>query len=180
MSDPKKGTPRRRPGKNTYITKSGNTIKLNNSLTDRISARKDAKARRKASYLSSLPKERWKRVLYRLKPSVLYHFWFSREGALMALKIFGFCVVAGAIFLVGLFAYFRKDLPNIKDISGDNIGGSITYYDRTGTVVLWQDYDAVKRIPIPGDQQSEYMREATVATEDKSFYTEGAFNVKSI
>jgi membrane peptidoglycan carboxypeptidase len=99
---------------------------------------------------------------------------------MMVLKITGFCIIAGAIFLVGLFAYFRKDLPNIKDISGDNLGGSITYYDSTGTTVLWQDYNAVKRIPIPGNQQSKYMRDATVATEDKNFYNEGAFNVKSI
>ena len=98
----------------------------------------------------------------------------------MALKIIGFLIIAGAIFLVGLFAYFRKDLPNIKDISGDSIGGSITYYDHTGKTVLWQDYDAVKRIPVPQNQQPTYMREATVATEDQNFYKEGAFNIKSI
>src|ERR1700722_7104688 len=114
MSDPKKGAPRRRRG-NTYTTKSGNTIKLNNSLGARIRARKDARNRRKAAYMSRLPKDRWKRILFRLRPKELYHFWFSHEGALMALKIIGFLIIAGAIFLVGLFAYFRKDLPNIKD-----------------------------------------------------------------
>lgn len=180
MSDLRKGAPRRRPGKNTFTTKSGNTIKLNSSLTDRIRARRDARSRRKAAYLSRLPHNPWKRLLFRLRPKELYRYWFSRAGALMALKILGFCIVAGAIFLVGLFAYFRKDLPNIKDISGDNLGGSITYYDRTGKVVLWQDYNAVKRFPIPGNQQSGYMRQATVAIEDKNFYNEGAFNVKSI
>jgi penicillin-binding protein 1A len=180
MSDLKKGTPRRRPGKNTYTTKSGNTIKLNSSLTDRIRARRDARARRKAAYMSRLPRDRWKRLAYRMQPRELARFWFSRDGAIMGLKIFGFLIIVGAIFLVGLFAYFRKDLPNIKDISGDNLGGSITYYDSTGKTVLWEDYHAVKRIPVPGNQQSQYMREATVATEDQHFYTEGAFNLKSI
>jgi penicillin-binding protein 1A len=179
MSDLKKGTPRRRRG-NTYTTKSGNTIKLNSSLSARIRARKDARDRRKAAYMSRLPRDRWKRMLFRLRPKELYHYWFSREGGIMVLKIIGFMIIAGAIFLVGLFAYFRKDLPNIKDISGDSIGGSITYYDSTGKTVLWQDYDAVKRIPVPQNQQPNYMRDATVATEDQNFYKEGAFNIKSI
>ncbi|HEV2402903.1 MAG TPA: transglycosylase domain-containing protein [Candidatus Saccharimonadales bacterium] len=180
MSDLRKGTPRRRPTAKTVTSKTGNTIKLNSSLTSRIRARRDARQRRKAVYLSRLPRDPWKRLLYRLRPKELYRYWFSRQGGLMALKIIGFCIIAGSIFMVGLFAYYRKDLPNIKDISGDNLGGSITYYDRTGKVVLWQDYSAVKRIPIPGNQQSNYMRDATVATEDKNFYNEGAFNVKSI
>jgi membrane peptidoglycan carboxypeptidase len=180
MSDLKKGTPPRRRRGNTYTTKSGNTIKLNNSLSSRIRARKDDRNRRKAVYMSRLPRDRWKRILFRLRPKELYHYWFSREGALMALKIIGFLIIAGAIFLVGLFAYFRKDLPNIKDISGDSIGGSITYYDRSGKTVLWQDYDAVKRIPVPQNQQPNYVRDATVAIEDQNFYKEGAFNIKSI
>ncbi len=179
MSDLKNGAPRRRRG-NTYTTKSGNTIKLNNSLSARIRARKDARDRKKAAYMSRLPRDRWKRMLFRLRPKELYHYWFSREGFLMALKITGFLIIAGAIFLVGLFAYFRKDLPNIKDISGDSIGGSITYYDRSGQTVLWQDYNAVKRIPVAQSAQPNYVRDATVAVEDKNFYKEGAFNIKSI
>ena len=62
----------------------------------------------------------------------------------MALKIIGVGIVVCFLLMVGVFAYFRKDLPNIKDISGNELGGSITYYDRTGQTVLWQDYDAVQ------------------------------------
>lgn len=98
----------------------------------------------------------------------------------MALKIIGVAIVVGFFMTIGLFAYFRKDLPKIKDISGDNLGGSITYYDRTGQTVLWQDYDAVKRIPVQGDQISPYMKQATVAIEDKDFYKHGAFDARGI
>lgn len=180
MNAPRRSPGRRRPGKSTFTTKSGNTIKLNQSLSDRFRANRDAKARKRAVYLSTLPQNRWKRLLYRLQPKRVFRYWFSREGAIMALKIAGVGLVACFILLVGVFAYFRKDLPNIKDISGANLGGSIVYYDRTGQVPLWQDYDAVKRIPVKTDQMSKYMRQATVAVEDKDFYHEGAFNVRGI
>jgi penicillin-binding protein 1A len=177
----KKPTPRRRPaGKQTFTTKSGNTIKLNQGFSDRIRANRAAKARRRAAYLSSLPQNRWKRLAYRLHPKRVLKYWFSREGAVMALKLAGIGIVVCFILLVGVFAYFRKDLPNIKDISGDNLGGSITYYDRTGQTVLWQDYDAVKRVPVKTDQISPYMKNATIAIEDKEFYNEGAFSIRGI
>ncbi|MGF7228843.1 MAG: transglycosylase domain-containing protein [Candidatus Saccharibacteria bacterium] len=178
MNTPRKSPGRRRPGKSTFTTKSGNTIKLNQSLSDRIRARRDDKARRHAKYLNTLPQNRWKRILYRMHPKRMAQFWFSRDGAIMALKVAGIGIVVCFIMLVGVFAYFRKDLPNIKDISGNNLGGSITYYDRTGQTVLWQDYDAVKRIPVPSGDISKYMKQATVAIEDKDFYKEGAFSVR--
>lgn len=171
---------RRRPNKNVFTTKSGKTIKLHRSLSDRIKAGRSARATRKASYLSTLPKNPWKRWATRLHPKHLAAYWFSREGGLMALKILGVGIVVCFFIAVGVFAYFRKDLPQIKDISGDKLGGSITYYDRTGTQVLWQDYDGVKRIPVEGNEMSPYMREATVAIEDKNFYKHGAFDVRGM
>lgn len=98
----------------------------------------------------------------------------------MALKILGISIIALFVLMVGMFAYFRKDLPNITDVSGNNLGGSISYYDRTGKTLLFQDYSAEKRIPVPSQNISPYMKDATVAIEDKSFYHEGAFNVKGI
>jgi penicillin-binding protein 1A len=98
----------------------------------------------------------------------------------MALKITGVGIVVLFVLLIGLFAYFRKDLPQLNNISGGNLGGSITYYDRTGTVELFQDYNAVKRTPVKSVQISQYMKDATVAIEDKNFYHEGAFSVSGI
>lgn len=173
--------PRKSPSaKNTFTTRSGKTIKVNRSFSDRMKASREARAQRKAAYLSTLPKEPWKRWLYRMSPKRLYQYWFSREGGIMALKVLGIGFVVVFLLIVGLFAYFRKDLPKIKDINSSNSGGSIAYYDRTGKVLLFQDYDAFKRIPVEGDQISPYMKEATIAIEDKEFYHEGAFNVKGI
>jgi len=182
MTDSKRPSsrPRRPASSSTLKTATGKTIKLHHSFSERRKARKEASATRKAAYLSTLPKEPWKRVLYRMHPKRVAQYWFSREGGIMALKIVGIGIVAMFLLIIGLFAYFRKDLPKINDISGDKIGGSITYYDRTGQTVLWQDYDAVKRIPVKGDQMSPFIKNATVAVEDKSFYTHGAFDVRGI
>lgn len=180
MFDSKKTPGRRRPGKNVFTTKSGNTIKLNRSLGERVKANREAKARKRAAYLSSLPNNRFKRLLYRLHPKRVAKYWFSREGALMALKLSGVGIIVFFLMMVGIFAYFRKDLPNIKDISGNDMAGSITYFDRTGQIQLFQDYDAVKRIPVTGDNISKYVKQATIATEDKNFYKHGAFDVQGI
>lgn len=171
---------RRRPGRQSYTTTSGKTIRINRSLSDRARARQHAREARHAAYLSTLPKNPFKRVLYRLHPKRMFHYWFSREGLIMGLKITGIGIVVVFIATIGVFAYFRKDLPQIKDISGDNLGGSITYYDDTGKTVLWQDYDAVKRIPVQSQNISPYLKQATVAIEDKNFYHEGAFNFGAI
>lgn len=177
---PRSGRGRNRRSRNTVTTRSGNTIKINRSMADRAKARKAARAAAKATYLSTLPKNRFKRVLHRLEPRHLAEYWFSREGGIMALKMIGIAIIVGFFMTIGLFAYFRKDLPDIKDVSGKSLGGSITYYDKTGQTVLFQDYSAVKRLPVKSEEISNYMKQATVAIEDKDFYKHGAFDVRGI
>lgn len=166
--------------RNHHITKNGNKIKLNRSLNGRMQARKDNRMRQKAAYLATLPSGRFQRVLYRLHPKRQIKYWFSRQGGIMALKIAGIGTLSVFILLIGVFAYFRKDLPNLRDISGNNLGGSIRYYDRTGQTLLWEDYDAVKRTPVKDENISQALKDATVAIEDKDFFEHGGFDVKGI
>lgn len=169
-----------RKSKSTFVTKSGQTIKINRSIGDKIRAKRALYAQKHAERLIGMPKSRLKRFFFRLQPKRLYKYWFSREGAIMALKVFGSSALVGFLLLVGLFAYFRKDLPNIKDVSGNNIGGSIQYYDRSGKTLLWEDYDAVKRIPVKGEDISQNMKNATIAVEDKDFFKHSGFDVRGI
>jgi membrane peptidoglycan carboxypeptidase len=172
--------PRVRNAKNTFVTKSGRTIRIRRTLAERLQVGQDARAKRKAQRLAGMPKSRVQRFFYRLYPKRLYQYWLSREGGVMALKITGLGIVAGFLVLVGLFAYFRKDLPNLTDISGANIGGSILYYDRTGQIRLWEDYDAVKRVPVPGENIAQVMKDATIAIEDQNFFNHSGFDMRGI
>lgn len=169
-----------RASRHTHTTKNGNKIALHRSLADKYRARKAEQAKRKATRLAGMPKSRFKRFFYRLHPKRLYKYWFSREGAIMFIRVAGIGILVGFLLLVGLFAYFRKDLPDLRDISGNNLGGSIRYYDRTGEILLWEDFDAVKRVPVPGDQISEEMKNAVIAVEDRDFFEHRGFDIRGI
>lgn len=171
---------RGRVTKNTFTTRSGSVVKLHRSLRDKLKLGGSAVALSKAQRMAGMPKGRVKRFFYRLHPKRLYHYWFSREGGVMALKVMGVAFIVGFLLTVGMFAYFRKDLPNLRDITGNNIGGSIRYYDRTGQTLLWEDYDAAKRIPVKQDEMSQDIKDATVALEDKDFFKHGGFDAKGI
>lgn len=171
---------KRRIGNNKFVTKSGKTIKINRTLSEKTKARKSAKSLRKAARQEGMPKGRFKRLLFRMHPKRLWTFWTSRDGVLLGLKMSGAFVLVMFLFLAGLFAYFRKDLPNLRDISGNNIGGSIQYYDRTGETLLWEDYDAVKRVPVESERISDYLKNATIAVEDRDFYDHSGFNLRGI
>ncbi len=169
-----------RKSKSRYVTKSGQTIKINNSIGDKIRSKRASYAQNRAERLAGMPKSRIKRIFYRMHPKRLYKYWFSREGGIMALKVFGIGTLVGFLFLVGVFAYFRKDLPNIRDISGSNIGGSILYYDRTGQTLLFEDVDGSKRIPVKDEAIATSIKQATIAIEDKDFFKHGGFDIRGI
>ena len=78
-----------RKSKSRFVTKSGQTIKINNSIGDKIRAKRATYAQNRAERLAGMPKSRIKRIFYRLHPKRLYRYWFSREGGIMALKVFG-------------------------------------------------------------------------------------------
>lgn len=166
---------------NRYITtRTGQQLKINRSLGEKYMALREAKSRRKVDRMRGLPKSRFKRFLWRMQPKHLKEYWWSRDGGIMALKVVGIGILVLFIVTLAVFAYFRKDLPNITDISGSNLGGSISYYDRTGKILLWQDYNAVKRVPVQSNAISPYLKKATVAAEDRNFYNERGFDVKGI
>ncbi len=171
---------RKRVRGNKFVTKSGATVKIHRTMSEKSVARREAKLARKAYRLKGLPKSRVKRILWRLNPKRVVKYWFSRDGVIMSLKIAGVGIVIGFFSLMAVFAYFRKDLPSLKDISGTNKGGSVRYYDRSGQTLLWEDYDAVKRVPVDDTQIAQTMKDATVAVEDKDFFNHGGFDTKGI
>jgi hypothetical protein len=94
--------PRRSP--NRMTTRSGRELKVNRSLGERFTALKEAKSFRKSLRMSGKPKARLKRLLWYMEPKRLAEYWFSRDGAIMALKIAGIAIMVFFVMTLGVFA----------------------------------------------------------------------------
>lgn len=141
-------------------------------MSQKRKTKKDAEARRRAEYLATLPKHPVKRFFYRLHPKRFWAYWFSKRGAMMALKITGVTALLLALFVGGLFAYFRKDLDQIRPGEIDKRVQSTvtTYYDRNGKV-LWEDKGGGNyKLVVKSNELSDNLKKATVAVEDRDFF----------
>lgn len=97
----------------------------------------------------------------------------------MALKIFGIAVLLVALLVGGLFAYFRKDLDQIRPGEIDQRVQSTvtTYLDRNGKL-LWEDKgDGNYKLVVPSADLSDNLKKATVAIEDRNFFQHSGISV---
>jgi penicillin-binding protein 1A len=151
---------------------SSRKLSVYSNLAHKRRTKKDALARKKAEYLATLPKHPVKRLLYRMHPKRMYQYWFSKKGALMLAKIAGIGVILIALLIVGLFAYYRKDLDSIRPGElAKRVQTTVTkYYDRNNQL-LWEDKgDGDYKLVVKSDEISDVMKQATVAIEDRDFY----------
>ncbi len=97
----------------------------------------------------------------------------------MALKITGVAVLLVALFVGGLFAYFRKDLDQIRPGEIDKRVQSTvtTYLDRNGQV-LWEDKGGGNyKLVVKSEELSDNLKKATVAVEDRDFFNHSGVSV---
>ena len=141
----------------------------------------DSKSRKKAEFLATLPKSRIKRMAYRLHPKRFFKYWFSKKGAVMALKLSGLGLAAIILLVLTIFAVFRKDLAIGPDELTKRVQSRTTkFYDRSGQVLLYELYKDQQLTFVKPDQISNNLKHATVAIEDKDFYEHGGFDIRGI
>lgn len=160
----------------------GKALSLYANLAARRRSKVDAKARRKAEYLATLPKQPLKRLLYRLHPKRVIKFWFSKRGAITFLKLLGVGVVILAIFIAALFAYYRRELDQFSpEQLAKSVQTTVTkYYDRNN-VLLWEDKGSDNyKIVVSSNDIATVMKQATISIEDKDFYKHGGISVTGI
>ena len=154
-------------------------LSVYSNLAHNRKAKKDSAARKRAEYLATLPKHPVKRTLYRLHPKRLAAYWFSKDGAITALKIFG---IASLIVMLGvgtLFAYYRKDLDRIRPGEiAKRVQTTVTkYYDRNGAL-LWEDKgEGNYKLVVESDQLPDVLKDATIAIEDRDFYDHNGVSI---
>lgn len=129
------------------------------------------KSKNSGKNLAPLPKEQPARFFAHFRWERIKAYWFSKEGAKRIGKIFAACVLIGIIGVGALFVYYKNQLKEIQ-LNDLTISETVnTYLDRNGEV-LWEDKgDADYRLVVDGDDIATYVRQATVAIEDKKFYT---------
>lgn len=156
-------------------------VKVNRNVTDKVRAHRDARARKRAEYLSTLPKHPIKRFFYYWRPKHFAEYWFNRDGAIRALKIAGVTLAILMVMMLAVFAYFRKDLPkNITDLKTCSKGASTLYYDRTGQTLLWASSGDAECYPVKMENISPFLQKSVVASEDKDFYKHGGFSFAGV
>ncbi len=88
--------------------------------------------------------------------------------------------VLGVISVIGVFAYFAKDLPNPNKVNKRVIAQSTKIYDRTGQHLLYEIHGEEKRTLIPFNQMGDNIKNATIVLEDKDFYYHHGIKLTSI
>lgn len=154
-------------------------LSVYSNLSKRRKVKKDADSRRRAEYLASLPKHPVKRFFYKMHPKRFWAYWFSKRGAFMALKILGVVILLLALLTGGLFAYFRKDLDQIRPGEIDKrVQSTVTkYYDRNDQL-LWEDKgDGNYKLVVESKDLSDNLKKATVAIEDRDFFKHSGVSI---
>ena len=76
------------------------------------------------------------------------------------------------VMCAGVFAAWATvvTIPDINNIQNRVVGQSTKIYDRTGNVLLYDVHGTMRRTEVPLDEISPYIRNASVAIEDATFY----------
>lgn len=84
-------------------------------------------------------------------------------------------IVLGFLFVLGLFAWYSKDLPRPDKVRQFN-GLSTIIYSRDGEP-LYDIYGEQNLVPLKLSEAPEYLKQATIAIEDQDFYKHSGFSI---
>ncbi len=90
----------------------------------------------------------------------------------------------GAALLITIFALTvgwiaSLQLPDFNNFENRTIANSTKIYDRTGSIVLYNIHDNVRRTEVPISEMSPYVQQATISIEDAHFYEHHGFRPTS-
>ena len=103
---------------------------------------------------------------------------FWSQLVIVFLSLFLLLTFLGFLGISLLFAYYAKDLPNPNRVKRRS-GFSSQIFDRNG-LLLYSLYANQNREPIQLSEVPLYLRQATIAVEDKNFYHHPGFDLRSI
>lgn len=104
----------------------------------------------------------------------------NRNWWKIILKMIGFGVGAVLILIIGVFAYFAKDLPDPDKVNKRVVAESTKIFDRNGENILYEIHGEEKRTLIAFEDMGENIKYATIASEDQDFYYHYGIKFSSI
>lgn len=93
----------------------------------------------------------------------------------MEIGIFGVIAVTLAIVGGGIIWATLVPIPAINNFESRKVAQSTKIYDRTDNIVLFDVHGAMRRTAVPLEDIGPYLRNATIAIEDASFYQHRGF-----
>jgi len=90
--------------------------------------------------------------------------------------VFLILIIFSSVALGALMIYFSKDLPSPDRLVDRKVSLSTKIYDRNGKL-LYDVYGDENRTLVTLDKVPEVMRQATIAIEDKNFYSHHGFDL---
>jgi len=131
---------------------------------------------KKLSFPVSSKKERSHKKTPKVRRITLFPLpLFAKFKYFLAGTIFSFTF----LFIPLLSLVFLQDLPHPRMITLGQIPQTTKIYDRNGTL-LYQIYAAENRTVVPLTTIPAYLKQATIAIEDKDFYTHPGFDITAI
>lgn len=89
-------------------------------------------------------------------------------------------IVFGFLFATGVVAYYSRDLPEPDKLIDRQVAQSTKIYDRTGEHLLYEISGDEKRTIVDLEALPDYVTEAVIALEDKTFYEHSGFNYQRL
>src|SRR5260221_1947926 len=86
-------------------------------------------------------------------------------------------LIAFVIITIGLFFWYGKDLPTPGKLVNNNLSESTRIYDKKG-ILLYSVYENQNRVYVGLPHIPKNLQKATIAIEDRNFYTNQGFSIK--
>jgi penicillin-binding protein 1C len=95
-------------------------------------------------------------------------------------EVFFVCISLGIVVFALMIGWIASlQLPDFNNFENRSIANSTKIYDRTGTIVLYNIHDNVRRTEVPISEMSPYIQKATISIEDAHFYEHNGFRPTS-
>ena len=98
---------------------------------------------------------------------------FWAESAVVLVFICGVAVLFTVLALA-------RNLPSVDQIDSRQIAQSTRIYDRQGEVLLYEISAGKRRLVVPFEEIPQHLKDATIITEDRNFYTSAGFDWRGI